>query len=416
MKGAIVAWVCVAGAAYFAGCGSPDGSVGGDGGFAASGEGGSAGSAASGSGGSAAAISSGGVGASSNGGSAASSTGGSAAGDGGDLPDVTFVYDPPADDGGLDPDSSCAKTVVQAEPLPLDMYVILDKSGSMGIDCNVGSTGTSKWCYAINALYKFFDAPSSVGTGVALNFFSGSSCINLNTPQVAYNTLKNHLTQLQNALNAAAPSGGTPTSSAALGIASWTAANQKPGRKMIGLLITDGDPTSCSPTGVGQINTILVNHFNSTGVPTFVIGMTGATFSNLQTLANNAGAPSHTTFCGGGISPCHFYNVGNGDPQVFLEVLNAIQQTAIGCQYNVPSTDAGLIDWDKVIVQYTPGTGGSPQDLTRVDSGAQCGASGGWYYDNNNTPTTIQLCPNTCTSITTDSKAKIGISLGCLGS
>ena len=36
---------------------------------------------------------------------------------------------------------------------------------------------------------------------------------------------------------------------------------------MIGVLITDGDPTSCSPTSVSQINTILANHFGTTNIP-----------------------------------------------------------------------------------------------------------------------------------------------------
>ena len=353
-----------------------------------------------------------------NGDSSTGGQGGGAASGGAEagLADVSFGYDADPEDAALSPDATCAASAIKAEPLPLDMYIILDKSGSMGTDCNVGSTGTSKWCYAINALNKFFTAPSSVGTGVALSFFSGSSCPNLTNAQVAMNTLPNHVAALNSAMNGAAPGGNTPTSAAANGIASYTAAHEQPGRKMIGVLITDGDPTSCSPTSVSQINTILANHFGTTNIPTFVIGMTGATFSNLETLANNAGAPSHTQYCGGGVSPCHFYNVANGDPQVFLAVLQAIQQTAIGCQYTIPDTDAGVIDPDKVIVEYTPGSGGPAQQLTRVNDASQCGAGGGWHYDNNANPKLIVLCPATCTAVSADQNAGIQIALGCLGS
>jgi hypothetical protein len=415
MRPILVALVCISFAGYFAGCGSSGDSDEGDGkGGKDSGTGSTSGASGNGNGGSAAVSGSGGA-------AAASGSGGAAANGGSDaanLDDVSFRYDAAPEDAGFNPDSSCAATTVNAEPLPLDMYVILDKSGSMGTDCNVGSNGTSKWCYSVNALYNFFAAPTSVGTGAALHFFSGSSCPNLNTPQVPYSILPANLNGFQTALNGAVPSGNTPTSAAANGIANWTAANEQPGRKMIGVLITDGDPTSCSPTAPGQINTILANHFTATGIPTFVIGMTGATFANLETIANNAGAPAHTTNCGGGISPCHFYNVANGDPTVFAAVLTAIQQTAVGCQFTLPTPDAGAIDPDKVNVEYTPGSppGAPKQILPRVNDATACGTNEGWYYNNNTNPTLIVLCPATCTKVTADQDATVNIALGCLGS
>src|SRR5687767_3190944 len=37
---------------------------------------------------------------------------------------------------------------------PIDMYIMFDRSGSMiednTTDCNIGGTGTSKWCFATN--------------------------------------------------------------------------------------------------------------------------------------------------------------------------------------------------------------------------------------------------------------------------
>jgi hypothetical protein len=418
MRPILVALVCSSIVGYFAGCGSSGDSDEGSGasGGKDSGTGstsGTGGSAGNGSGGVAASSGAGGAAAGSGTGGGAATGGGSS--DAANLDDVSFRYDAGTEDSGFDPDSSCAATTVSAEPLPLDMYVILDKSGSMGTDCNVGSGATSKWCYAVNSLYNFFSAPTSAGTGVALHFFSGSSCGALTNPQVPYAVLPANLNAIQTALNGAVPSGNTPTSAAASGITGWTAANENPGRKMIGILITDGDPTSCT-TSTSAINTILVNHFTATGIPTFVIGMTGATFGNLETIANNAGAPSHSTYCGGSVNPCHFYNVANGDPLVFAAVLTAIQQTAIGCQYTLPTSDAGLVDPDKVNVQYTPGAGGPAQKLPRFNDQASCGTSDGWYYDNNANPTLILLCPATCTKVTADPDAKIEIALGCLGS
>jgi von Willebrand factor type A domain len=413
MRPTLFALVCISAVGYFVGCGSSGDSSGDGNGGKKEGGTGASGSGATGNGGAAG----GGAASGGAGGAAASGTGGAAASGASDsgLTDVSFSYDADPEDSGFDPDATCASSTVNAEPLPLDLYVILDASGSMGTDCNVGGGATSKWCYAVNALYDFFAAPSSAGTGAALSFFSGTACPNLGTPQVPYSVLPANLAAFQNALNAAGPNGNTPTSAAANGIATYTAANEKPGRKMIGVLITDGDPTSCAPTAPAQINTILANHFANTGIPTFIIGMTGATFGNLETLANNAGAPSHTQYCGGGVSPCHFYNVANGDPLVFAAVLAAIQQVAIGCQYKLPSAEAGLVDPDKVNVQYTPG-GGSPQTLPRKNDASQCGTTDGWYYDNNASPTLIVLCPATCTKVTADKNAKIDIELACQGS
>ena len=88
--------------------------------------------------------------------------------------------------------------------------------------------------------------------------------------------------------------------------------------------------------------------------------------------------------------------------------------TAIGCQYNMPSADAGVIDPDKVKVEYTPGSGGAPQELARANDAASCGPGGGWYYNNNANPTLILLCPATCNAVKADQKAGIQIALGCL--
>ena len=60
------------------------------------------------------------------------------------------------------------------------MYIVFDKSGSMGEpfgngapgDCNIGDTKNSKWCHAINALAGYLGSPSSKDQSAALQFFS----------------------------------------------------------------------------------------------------------------------------------------------------------------------------------------------------------------------------------------------------
>ena len=63
---------------------------------------------------------------------------------------------------------------------PVDMYIMFDKSGSMGEptgngapgDCNVGETKNSKWCRAINALAGYLKSPQAKDQAAALQFFS----------------------------------------------------------------------------------------------------------------------------------------------------------------------------------------------------------------------------------------------------
>ena len=132
-------------------------------------------------------------------------------------------------------------------------------------------------------------------------------------------------------------------------------------------------------------------------------------------MANGAGALSHTSYCGGGISPCFFYNVGNGNPQAFIDALKAIQQTAVACEFAMPRPQQGVVDISKVKVTYLAGGQPPPQEIPKVNGAGQCGANGGWYFDNNTTPTRILLCPETCRAVSTDLRAQVDVFLGCLG-
>src|SRR5690606_34806525 len=119
-------------------------------------------------------------------------------------------------------------------------------------------------------------------------------------------------------------------------------ANQRPGRQMIGILITDGAPGPCA-TANNTLHDIAANHFNATGIPTFMVGMTGAVFASLENWANGSGSAPHPNYCGSGLSsPCYSFDVGNGDPTVFINTLRDIQKAAIGCTFNIPTPPTGI--------------------------------------------------------------------------
>jgi hypothetical protein len=425
------------------------------------GKGGSSGSGAAGTAGSGAAGSVGDASAdqSSGGSSATAGAGGSKAGaagsqaggssgtgwvdaaDEGPAADVIFGYDAPVDDAPLTADSACAASAYEATLIPLDMYVMIDRSGSMvepgyswspagpgqisitGGDCDFvqgASPIDSKWCFSIYALVGYFESPGAAGNRVALQFYpkTGYNCASaqnntLAVPAVQFQTLPAGNAALIDALNQADPLGAfTPTKAALHGLAGFTGSNLTPGRITIGVLVTDGVPNSCAPDDGDTLGAVADAHLVATGIKTYVIGMTGAAFPTLETIAMHGGAPVHDQHCGAGITPCHFYNVGNGDAQVFVDVLHKIQQNAIGCTYQLPTADGGIVNPSKVSVEYLAGGGGTTA-LGQVADLSAC-AGNSWYFDAQ-TPPNVVLCPQTCTVVQADELAKVQVLVACEG-
>lgn len=236
---------------------------------------------------------------------------------------------------------------------PVDMYIMFDKSGSMGEptgngapgDCNVGETKNSKWCRAINALSGYLKSPQAKDQAAALQFFSsvdnpscqqGTPYNQPAMPAADFTTLPSP--SFDTVLNATVPGGGTPIEAALRGLTTYTAANRRPGRVTIGILVTDGDPQGCNQN-LDFLSDIIDAHFQATKIRTYVIGMQGATFANLEKIAAGGNAPTHaatvgalTNACGNVPAPCRFWNVGDGDPAGFIQALAAIQESADGCK------------------------------------------------------------------------------------
>jgi hypothetical protein len=360
---------------------------------------------------------------------------------------VTFVYDA-GYDATLTADAACASEAIDTIPIPLDMYVVLDRSGSMNLpqampvgsttpgggDCNVGDPTISRWCYSINALDRFFGSSAAVGTGMAFQVFPADGCTTSPSPLLygcchsgaccggaeeakpaVIGMLPEVRPELVAALDAATPwADRTPIEAALRGIINYTATAARPGRQMIGLLITDGGPEGCQSSATALAGLVRA-HLNATRVPIYVVGTQGAAYSWLEVVAAAGGAPIHERRCAGGVRPCHFYDVGSGSPDVFIEVLQQIQRSAIACTFAMPSADDGLVDPSEVTLSLTPSGGGTAARVTHVASQSDCG-SGGFFYDDNTTPRVISLCPTTCDALRAGDGGKVEILLGCKGS
>ena len=356
-----------------------------------------------------------------------------------DLSDASFTYNGPLDDGSVDRDAACVSASVPALPIALDMYLILDRSLTMALPlggiptCKVGNSVASRWCYSINALGGFFAAPTSNGLGVALDFFPHGACgwVTYPTdqnccvsgdccqgtldadPSVPLGELPGQLSTLIEALNAQKPLGSTTPIEAALrGLTRYTESAKRPDRQMVGVIVTDGEPAGCE-ADTGKLSAILTAHRASAGQLTFVIGMTGAKYEVLEALATAGGAPPHTTHCAGNITPCSFYDVGDGNPEAFVDALQQIQRSVVGCRFGMPMTDAGIIDPNTLAVEWQSSRQSTPTRIPRVDSAAACGD--GWYADPSRAGE-FSLCPTTCTLLQTETQVNINVLAGCLGS
>ncbi len=307
-------------------------------------------------------------------------------------------------DGGLDPDAACATSSEEAVLVPLNMFITVDKSGSM--------SDSGKWDNAKAAFTSFFQDPSAASLRVALRFWpdegcDGSSCdINVCAqPQVGLGPLSdpNQVSALVNLFNAKTPNGGTPTQAALGGAAKFAkdySAQVGGTEKIVVILVTDGEPTECDTT-TSVIASYAQDAWDNYQIATFAVGLAGSNEGVMNTIAA-AGGTMNGIF------------IGNGNAQQdLLNALLAIQKTSLACEFAMPQGDPGTtVDPTKVNVNYTP-SGGMTQTLNQVDNLAACTSAGGWYYDNNDKPTKITLCPDTCTAVQSDDQGKIEILLGC---
>lgn len=319
---------------------------------------------------------------------------------------------------------------------PLDIFFVLDRTGSMGQNCTYvhGNTPprTSKACSAKYAVNNYLiDVEPATDTRLAFDFMSasayesGDACDGARyaDPLIPFTSLP--VTENSDIVTAIANEDfgggmdGTRIEDALRGIAAFTAANKTAGREMIGVLMTDGDPDSSCNDNPTQLAQIIADHLEATGIRTFIIGMEGASNTTLETLAAAGGAEPHDDYCGGGPTPCHYWNVGSGSGDAIADALQAIAQqaTPLPCSYalaDVTPAEGQTLDLSTLNVRLTESDSTSTI-IARVGSKAACPADElAWYYDVPASPKTVNLCQNACDLVTNAAAgAKVNIVGGC---
>jgi hypothetical protein len=366
--------------------------------------------------------------------------GGAATGDGAAAGDGPADAPAPAD-GGLD-DAICAATSVTAQHVPLDIYIMLDQSGSM----DDAVTGGTKWTAVTGALVAFVSQTGTTGTSAGLGYFGvppsgGAQCTvsicatdadcgpaacgpcdptyltcngygqtdscdaaDYAIPDVEIAPIPGVAGAIQTSIAAHSPNTLTPTSAALQGAIDHAHAWALSHAGHVGIVVfaTDGDPTECDQA-LADIDAIAAAGLaGAPSIRTFVVGV-GSSLGSLNDIAS-----------AGGTTAAFMVDTGTNVTAQFLAALNAIRGQALGCTYSLPSLDGGTADLTKVNVQYTPGSGGAPELIPQAPDQAHCQAtSDAWYYDSATAPTQIVLCPQTCATVGADATGRVDVLVGC---
>jgi len=339
------------------------------------------------------------------------------------------VVAPASDDAGLNPDAACSGEVHEGVRLPLDMYFLVDKSGSMGENVQ----GGSKWKVVSDSLTGFLNDPTNADIGVGIGYFppdappacmmgdpdcfcipipffpicfptAGGSCNvpDFAKPSVAVSLPPNHAAVVTD-IGKHGPGGGTPTRPALEGATQYmgTWAQAHADRKAVVVLATDGEPSGCTQNSPQDVATVAAGALSGTNhIQTFVIGV-GKSLTNLNLISN-----------AGGSGDALLVDTGGTVAQAFTDALNKIRGEAVPCDFNIPAqTSQGTVDPHLVNVYDTP-LGAARVSILMTHNGdpAACGPNGGWYYDDPAAPKAIKLCDTTCKAL---NGGRVEVEFGC---
>jgi hypothetical protein len=317
-------------------------------------------------------------------------------------------------DGGVDQgfvttqfDLGCATSGAEAKLVPVNLVVLLDRSGSMGDGVN--GDPSLKWTPVTQAMEAFFADPQSLGMSASLAFFPDipnptDQCNSswyyppASPGTVTMRTLPD-TSSFSQAIGATTPSGMTPTRPGVMGSIDYAkdVRDGNPGSRTAIVLVTDGDPDVCDSS---VPDTALEVAKVAGTIPTYVIGV-GDSIASLQQIASAGGTGMPT-----------FVSVGNAAQTAadFQKALEAIRGLVLTCDFPIPAPPQGMtLDFMSVNVLYTPSGAGQEQLL--YDSACSTGV--GWHYDDPQNPTQVQLCAQSCDQVKQDHGGKIDVVFGC---
>jgi hypothetical protein len=308
--------------------------------------------------------------------------------------------------------SGAAETALQ----PVRLAFVFDVSASMGELDKPYHDPKLKWQPVVTATKAFFADPESAGISASLRFFpidadEDERCSedSYSDPNVPFTPLPSD--EFARAIDAETPKtqddwiSGTPTLAAlgaTLGFAR-AAAKTDPDFRYAVVLVSDGYPQGCDDNDIESVAAVAKDAAGT--MPTYVIGVSNPpggpdTVSNLNEIAVAGGTD-------------HAFVIETGDPEKtkndFLNVVRAIRSGAVSCSFAIPEPPQGQsFDRTKANVSYA--SGATSADFTYDP---ECGSEGAWRFDDEDAPTAMVLCDDTCAMVRRDAKAALRVEFGC---
>jgi hypothetical protein len=327
----------------------------------------------------------------------------------------------------IDPNSACVSDAREGEQVPVDLYFMVDKTGSMtcptgraGDNCSSPPMppvmGATRWSEISKALNTFISAPENAGIGAGIGFFPRPGTDTRNEPRITcqepdYEKPDVDIGVLPTVAGAIAmsimnqtPGGSTPTVPSITAALKYAAMHQSatPGRRAALVYATDGIPQGCTNNTVAGAAAAAKAALMTSMINTYVLGV-GPQLNSLNEIAT-----------AGGTNMAYLVDTGGDVTAQLAAALHAIKSMAITCDYRIPMSSAGPIDPNQVNVIAKVGDMGAATLIGQVNDKAGCDkAGGGWYYDTPGNPSLISLCPTTCNPLLNTPNSHLQVLIGC---
>jgi hypothetical protein len=281
--------------------------------------------------------------------------------------------------------SVCQPTFQAAQGKRLDIYMLIDDSGSL----------LPWWFQTVDSIKQFFRDPASSGVGVGMQFFGTQCDVSVYAqPRVPIAPLPDNLAALELAFPAL-PVEETATLPALQGVLQharvWARAHED--TKVVLLMLTDDLPEECGSTIDNVVQVAREGFEDTPSIQTFVVVL--GTLGVLNQLAQT-----------GGTNQARF--VAPDAQQDLVQALKEVRDLALPCELSLPPQPFAA---ERVNLQYT-GDDGQANVIKAVRDGTGCNSDqGGWYYDDAAAPRQIVLCQQTCHRF--DERSALKLALGC---